>query len=176
MALSTKVLVQRLLAKVLSKPGVDIFMRKDIKNFLYNYGKQLKASNPACDSCCPVINETGATVTETVLTFNGSTLSTTGTGASGFEISPTTTANKRLYGVVIEITGADTETFSVYNSLTELSESLSNSVPNIIGITLADNDPVPEEAIEAILTISSDSNESANDLSAITVTVKLYTA
>jgi len=176
MALSTKVLVQRLLAKVLSKPGVDIFMRKDIKNFLYNYGKELRASNLECDSCCPETNETGATVTETVLTFNGSTLSTIGTGASGFEISPTTTANKRLYGVVIQITGATIQDFSIYNSLTELSTSLSNGVPNIIGTTLADNDPVPEGAIEAILTISSDSNESANDLSVITVTVKLYTA
>jgi hypothetical protein len=176
MALSTKVLVQRLLAKVISKPGVDIFMRKNILKFLYDYGKELNTSNPACNSCCTGTNETGATVTETVLTFNGSTLSTTGTGASGFEISPTTTANKRLYGVVIEITGATTQDFSIYNSLTELSASLSNGVPNIIGNTLVDNDPVPEEAIEAILTISSDSNESANDLSVITVTVKLYTA
>jgi hypothetical protein len=44
MALSTRTLVQRLLAKVISKPGVDIFMRKDIKNFLYKYGKELKSS------------------------------------------------------------------------------------------------------------------------------------
>jgi hypothetical protein len=45
MALSTKVLVQRLLAKVISKPGVDIFMRKNILKFLYDYGRELKSSN-----------------------------------------------------------------------------------------------------------------------------------
>ena len=43
MALSTRALVQRLLAKVISKPGVDIFMRENIKNFLYKYGKELKS-------------------------------------------------------------------------------------------------------------------------------------
>ena len=165
-------------------PIPDIQLTKDIRLFLNKYEKELNTLTnpdcdsccPACDSCCPESNESGITVTETVLTFNGSTLSTTGVGASGFEISPTTATNKRLYGVVIEITGATTQDFSIYNSLTELSESLSNGTPNIIGTTLVDNDPVPEEAIEAILTISSDSNESANDLSVITVTVKLYTA
>ena len=175
--------VLQILSHLNKYPIPDPQMVKDFNWFIKRYSLSVQSGEvtaptiggnevpPACDSCCP-----GTTVTETVLTFNGSTLSTTGTGASGFEISPTTATNKRLYGVVIEITGADTETFSVYNSLTELSESLSNGVPNIIGITLADNDPVPEEAIEAILTITSDSNESANDLSTITVTVKLYTA
>jgi hypothetical protein len=174
--------VLRMLSHLNKYPIPDPQMVRDFKWFTKTYNLAVRSGEvtapiggnevpPACDSCCP-----GTTVTETVLTFNGSTLSTTGVGASGFEISPTTTTNKRLYGVVIEITGADTETFSVYNSLTELFESLSNGTPNIIGITLADNDPVPEEAIEAILTITSDSNESANDLSTITVTVKLYTA
>jgi hypothetical protein len=172
----------RMLSHLNKYPIPDPQMVRDFKWFTKTYNLAVKSGEvtapiggnevpPACDSCCP-----GTTVTETVLTFNGSTLSTTGTGASGFEISPTTTANKRLYGVVIEITGATTQDFSIYNSLTELSTSLSNSVPNIIGTTLADNDPVPEEEIEAILTITSDSNESANDLSVITVTVKLYTA
>ncbi len=45
MALSTRTLVQRLLAKVISKPGVDIFMRENIKNFLYKYGKELESTS-----------------------------------------------------------------------------------------------------------------------------------
>jgi hypothetical protein len=174
--------VLQMLTHLNKYPIPDPQMVKDFNWFIKRYTLSVQSGEvtapiggnevpPACDSCCP-----GTTVTETVLTFNGSTLSTTGVGASGFEISPTTATNKRLYGVVIEITGATTQDFSIYNSLTELSTSLSNGVPNIIGTTLVDNDPVPEEAIEAILTIRADSNESANDLSTITVTVKLYTA
>lgn len=45
MSISTKVLVQRLLAKVISKPGVDIHLRSDIKNFLYKYGKELEGGS-----------------------------------------------------------------------------------------------------------------------------------
>jgi hypothetical protein len=177
--------VLQMLTHLTKYPIPDPQMVRDFNWFIQKYNLSVQSGEVtapgqvpcgACDSCCPAQNESGITVTETVLTFNGSTLSTIGTGASGFEISPTTTANKRLYGLVIEITGATTQDFSIYNSLTELSTSLSNGTPNIIGTTLADNDPVPEEAIEAILTISSDSNESANDLSTITVTVKLYTA
>ena len=41
MSLSNNILLKRLLAKVLSKPGVDIHLRSDIKNFLYKYGKEL---------------------------------------------------------------------------------------------------------------------------------------
>lgn len=176
MSISTKVLVQRLLAKVISKPGVDIHLRSDIKNFLYKYGKELNSS--PCDSCCPGANEIGATVTETVLTFNGSTLSNTPpVGAIGFEISPTIATNKRLYGVNIIITGATTEAFSVYDSVAELYTSLSNNVPNLIGTVTNDNDSIIDAIpLESVFTITSDANETPNDLSGITVTVKLYTA
>ena len=129
----------------------------------------------ACDSCCPAPNETGTTVTETVLTFNGSTLSNISSGAIGFEISPTLTLHQRLYGVSIEITGATTETFSVDDG--EISTALSNGSPNLFGSVTEDNASVIDESpITTVLTITSDANESANDLSAITVTVKLYTA
>ena len=177
MSLSNNILLKRLLAKVISKPGVDIHLRSDIKNFLYKYEKELNCAD--CDSCCPACpggNEIGATVTETVLTFNGSTLSTIPSVAQGFKISPTTSANKRLYGVNIIITGATTQTFSVYDSITELSTSLTNVVSNLFGPITIDNDPVSGDPIESDLTITSDGNESANDLSGITVTVKLYTA
>jgi hypothetical protein len=172
--INTKTLVKRLLAKVISKPGVDIFLRSDIKNFLYKYRTELNC--PDCDDCCPECpapNELGSTVTETVLTFSGSTLSNT----PGFKISPTITANKRLYGVNIIITGATTQAFSVYDSISELSTSLTNVVPNLFGTVTTDNGPVIDQiALESDLTITSDGNESANDLSGITVTVKLYTA
>ena len=61
--INTKTLVKRLLAKVISKPGVDIHLRSAIKNFLYKYEKELNGAD--CDSCCPQCpapNETGATV------------------------------------------------------------------------------------------------------------------
>ena len=172
--INTKTLVKRLLAKVISKPGVDIFLRSDIKNFLYKYGKELNC--PDCDDCCPEPNEIGATVTETVLTFNGSTLSTIPSVAKGFKISPNIVANKRLYGVKIIITGATTQAFSVYDSITELPTLLTNVTPNLFGPITTNNNPVSGEPIESELTITSDGNESANDLSTITVTVKLYTA
>ncbi len=41
MPLSNNILLKRLLAKVISKPGVDIHLRSDIKHFLYKYGKEL---------------------------------------------------------------------------------------------------------------------------------------
>lgn len=174
MSISNNILLKRLLAKVISKPGVDIHLRSDIKNFLYKYEKELNGAD--CDSCCPACpggNEIGTTVTETVLTFSGSTLSNT----PGFKISPTITANKRLYGVSILITGATTQTFSVYDSITELSTSLTNEVPNPFGPVTTDNDLVIDTIpLESDLTITSDGSESANDLSSITVTVKLYTA
>lgn len=174
MSISNNILLKRLLAKVISKPGVDIHLRSDIKNFLYKYEKELNGVD--CDSCCPACpggNEIGATVTETVLTFSGSTLSNT----PGFKISPTITANKRLYGVSILITGATTQTFSVYDSISELSTSLTNGVPNLFGTVTTDNDPAIDQiTLESDLTITSDGSESANDLSSITVTVKLYTA
>lgn len=167
--IDTKTLVKRLLAKVISKPGVDIFLRSDIKNFLYKYGTELNCPD------CPAPNETGATVTETVLTFNGSTLSNVPLVAQGFEISPTIAINTRLYGVSIEITGATTQTFSVNDG--EISVSLTNGSPKLFGQITTDNDPVIDAIpLQSVLTITSDANESANDLSGITVTVKLYTA
>ena len=44
MPLSNNILLKRLLAKVISKPGVDIHLRSDIKHFLYKYGKELDSS------------------------------------------------------------------------------------------------------------------------------------
>ncbi len=164
-------------------PIPDIQLTKDIRLFLNKYEKELNTLTnpdcdsccPTCDSCCPESNELGTTVTETVLTFNGSTLSTIPSGAQGFEISPTTTANNRLYGVVIEITGATTQSFSVNDG--ELTTSLTNGVPNPFGSVTEDNGSIIDQSpIELTLTITSDANESANDLSTITVTVKLYTA
>jgi hypothetical protein len=175
--------VLKMLSHLNKYPIPDPQMVKDFKWFIKQYDLSVKSgevtapgSSAACDSCCPAPNEIGATVTETTLVFKGSALSTI-SGFSGFEITPNITNNRRLYSVVIEITGATSESFSVYDSITELSTNLTNGIPNSFGANgLADNDPVPEEFIESVLTISSDNNETPNDLSGITVTVKLYTA
>lgn len=173
--------VLKMLSHLNKYPIPDPQMTKDFRWFINAYNLSVRSGEvtaPGQAACppCPGGNEIGATVTETVLTFNGSTLSTIPSVAQGFEISPTTSANKRLYGVNIVITGATTQTFSVYDSITELSTSLTNVVSNLFGPITTDNDPVSGDPIESVLTITSDSNESANDLSGITVTVKLYTA
>ena len=174
--------VLQMLSHLNKYPIPDSQMVKDFNWFIKQYNLSVKSGEvtapgqapcAACDSCCPAPNEIGTTVTETVLTFSGSTLSNT----PGFKISPTITANKRLYGVSILITGATTQTFSVYDSITELSTSLINDVPNPFGPVTTDNDLVIDTIpLESDLTITSDGSESANDLSSITVTVKLYTA
>ena len=175
--------VLQMLSHLNKYPIPDPQMVKDFNWFINTYNLSVKSGEVTapgqtpCDSCCPAPNEIGTTVTETVLTFNGSTLSNISSGAQGFEISPTIAINKRLYGVSIEITGATTETFSVYDSISELSTSLTNGVPNPFGPVTTDNDPIIDTIpFESDLTITSDGSESANDLSAITVTVKLYTA
>jgi len=178
--------VLQMLSHLTKYPIPDLQMVKDFNWFIKQYNLSLKSGEvtapgqapcAACDSCCPAPNETGTTVTETVLTFNGSTLSTLPLVAQGFVISPTLTSHQRLYGVSIEITGATTETFSVYDSVTELSTSLTNGSPNLFGEVTTDNDLIIDTIpFESDLTITSDGSESANDLSGITVTVKLYTA
>lgn len=178
--------VLQMLSHLTKYPIPDPQMVRDFNWFINTYNLSVRSGEVtapgqapcgACDSCCPAPNESGTTVTETVLTFNGSTLSNISSGAIGFEISPTIAVNKRLYGVSIVITGATTQTFSVYDNISELSTPLTNEVPNLFGTVTTDNDPVIDQiALESVLTITSDANESANDLSAITVTVKLYTA
>lgn len=178
--------VLQMLSHLNKYPIPDPQMVRDFNWFVNTYNLSVRSGEVtapgqapcgACDSCCPEPNESGTTVTETLLTFNGSTLSTIPLVAQGFEISPNIAANKRLYGVNIVITGATTQTFSVYDSITELSTSLTNGSPNLFGPITTDNDPVVDATpFESVLTITSDSNESANDLSNITVTVKLYTA
>jgi hypothetical protein len=173
--------VLKMLSHLNKYPIPDPQMVRDFNWFVNTYNLSVRSGEVTapgqapCDSCCPAPNETGTTVTETVLTFNGSTLSTTGLGADGFEISPTLTSHQRLYGVSIEITGATTEIFSVNDG--EISTTLSNGSPNLFGSVTEDNGSVIDESpIETDLTITSDGSESANDLSGITVTVKLYTA
>lgn len=174
--------VLQMLSHLNKYPIPDPQMVRDFNWFINTYNLSVRSGEvtaPGQAACppCPGGNEIGATVTETVLTFNGSTLSTIPLVAQGFEISPNIAANKRLYGVNIVITGATTQTFSVYDSITELSTSLTNGSPNLFGPITTDNDPVVDATpFESVLTITSDSNESANDLSNITVTVKLYTA
>jgi hypothetical protein len=173
--------VLQMLSHLNKYPIPDPQMVRDFNWFVNTYNLSVRSGEVTapgqapCDSCCPAPNETGTTVTETVLTFNGSTLSNISSGAIGFEISPTLNLHQRLYGVVIEITGATTETFSVDDG--EISTALSNGVPNPFGSVTEDNGSVIDQSpITTVLTITSDANESANDLSAITVTVKLYTA
>jgi hypothetical protein len=176
--------VLQMLSHLNKYPIPDPQMVKDFNWFIQKYNLSVQSGEVtapsqipcgACDSCCPAQNESGTTVTETVLTFNGSTLSNIPSGAQGFEISPTTTTNNRLYGVVIEITGATTESFSVNDG--EVTTSLTNGTPNPFGSVTEDNGSIIDQSpIELTLTITSDANESANDLSTITVTVKLYTA
>lgn len=176
--------VLQMLSHLTKYPIPDPQMVRDFNWFVNKYNLSVRSGEVtapgqapcgACDSCCPEPNETGSTVTETVLTFNGSTLSTIPLVAQGFEISPTLTSHQRLYGVSIEITGATTETFSVNDG--EVSISLTNGSPNLFGEVTTDNGSVVDASpLESVLTITSDSLESANDLSTITVTVKLYTA
>jgi len=176
--------VLRMLSHLNKYPIPDPQMVRDFKWFTKTYNLAVRSGEVtapsqipcgACDSCCPEANESGITVTETVLTFNGSTLSNIPSGAQGFEISPTIAINKRLYGVVIQITGATTQSFSVDDG--EVTTSLTNGVPNPFGSVTEDNDSIIDQSpIESTLIITSDANESANDLSGITVTVKLYTA
>jgi hypothetical protein len=161
MALSTKVLVQRLLAKVLSKPGVDIFMRKDIKNFLYNYGKELNTSNPACDSCCPPPSNVGATITETQLTINGPGLyKDTSSGTYGIRIAPDLLLDKRLYAIKISFFGLTTQPIVLFtNGVGNVSLDVNGTnwygTPN-----MQNGDPVAGDPIEdtAILIYSNDSS------------------
>jgi len=176
--------VLQMLTHLNKYPIPDPQMVRDFNWFIKKYDLSVQSGEVtapsqipcgACDSCCPAPNESGTTVTETVLTFNGSTLSNVSSGAIGFEISPTLNLHQRLYGVIIEITGATTETFSVDDG--EISTALNNGVPNPFGSVIEDNGSVIDQSpITTVLTITSDANESANDLSTITVTVKLYTA
>lgn len=173
--------VLQMLSHLTKYPIPDPQMVRDFNWFINTYNLSVRSGEVTapgqapCDSCCPAPNESGITVTETVLTFNGSTLSNTPSGAQGFEISPTIAINKRLYGVVIQITGATTQSFSVDDG--ELITSLTNGTPNPFGSVTEDNGSIIDQSpIESTLIITSDANESANDLSTITVTVKLYTA
>jgi hypothetical protein len=176
--------VLQMLSHLSKYPIPDPQMIKDFNWFIKKYDLSVQSGEVtapgqipcgACDSCCPETNESGTTVTETILTFNGSTLSNIPSGAQGFEISPTLNLHQRLYGVIIEITGATTETFSVNDG--EVTISLTNGVPNPFGSVTEDNGSIIDQSpIELTLTITSDGSESANDLSTITVTVKLYTA
>jgi hypothetical protein len=160
MALSTKVLVQRLLAKVISKPGVDIFMRKDIKNFLYNYGKELNS------------NTTPIMVTS--INVGGAALSVD--SSSGFIIEPN--PGLRLYGVKITIEGNTAYTFS-YNY-----DGVDVSIEEPGGETLIGEDlsegsiPTTSGLTEGNITIFCDDSSipDPNSLTGLTLIVRLYTA
>jgi hypothetical protein len=179
MALSTKVLVQRLLAKVLSKPGVDIFMRKDIKNFLYNYGKELNGgSSTACDSCCPAPSNTGATITETKLTINGPGLyKDTTSGTYGIRIAPDLILDRRLYAIKISFSGLTTQPIVLFTNgggIVNLDVNANNwyGTPNMQNGDLVAGEPIGDTGI---LIYSNDSS-TPNSFIGSEVYISLFTA
>jgi hypothetical protein len=113
------------------------------------------------------------TVKETTLTFNGGALSKVPTNnPDGLVITPGSL--KAIYSMKILIEGTTSETFS-YNNGLDVGITLGSE--EIVGETLAEGDtPAGEPFPDPIKIFCDDAAVTANTLSTLSVTIKLYTA
>lgn len=152
-------------------PIPDPQMVRDFKWFTKTYNLAVQSGEVTAPGVIAP-NEV-PTVKETTLTFNGGVLSKVPTNnPDGLVITPGSL--KAIYSMKILIEGTTSETFS-YNNGLDVGITLGSE--EIVGETLAEGDtPVGEPFPDPIKIFCDDAAITANTLSTLSVTIKLYTA
>lgn len=154
-------------------PIPDPQMVRDFKWFTKTYNLAVKSGEVTAPG--GIIPNEVPTVIETVLNLNGGVLSKVPTNnADGLVIVPS--SSLRVYGVKILIDGVSSETFS-YNDGGELDVSINIGEETTIGQALSEGStPTGEGLTNTIYIFCDDNTISANDLSVLSVTIKIYSA
>jgi hypothetical protein len=165
--------VLRMLSHLNKYPIPDPQMVRDFKWFTKTYNLAVKSGEVTAPG--GIVPNEVPTVIETILNLNGGVLSKVPTNnADGLEIVPS--SSLRVYGVRILIDGTTSETFS-YNDGGELDVSINIGEEVTIGQVLGEGDtPTGEGLTNTIYIFCDDNSISANDLSVLSVRIKIYSA
>ena len=162
--------VLRMLSHLNKYPIPDPQMVRDFKWFTKTYNLSVQSG----EVTPPTIGGNNVvTVKETLLTFNGGTLSKAyGNNPDGFIITPSSAGN--LYGVKILIEGSTLQTFSYNNGL---DVGITVGSEEIVGESLTEGStPTGSPIFDSIKIFCDNATTTANTLATLSVIIKLYTA
>jgi hypothetical protein len=164
--------VLQMLSHLNKYPIPDPQMVRDFNWFIKKYNLSVQSG----EVTPPTIGGNGSgspTIIETIIEVNGGALSRfPGSSPNGFAITPPT--DKRLYGIMIIIQGTTSQSFSYNNG--DLDVSITLGAEEIIGDITAGNVPTTPPFENPFYIFCDNTGSTPNDLSALTLTVKLYTA